>query len=677
MEANKLRIADLLHGADYNPEQWLDRPDILARDIELMKEAHCNVVSMGMFSWSMLEPEEGNYQFEWLESVINNLYDNGIYTFLSTPSGARPHWLAKKYPEVLRVEKNRVRNLFGLRHNHCYTSPAYREKVAQINGELAKRFANHPGVLLWHLSNEYGGECHCPLCQEAFRNWLKEKYQTLDALNDAWWTTFWSHRYTSWDQIESPAPHGEMMLHGLNLDWYRFVSHQTLDFVKWEKDSVKSYNPELPVTINMMYYFYGINYFDTKDLIDIVSWDSYPVWHKAGTTDLEIGCDTAMMHDIMRSIKNEPFLLMESTPSMTNWQNVAKLKKPGMHMLSSMQAVAHGSNSVQYFQWRKSRGASEKFHGAVVDHYGKSDTRVFREVSELGQRLEGLTSLTETCNQAQVAILFDWDNRWAIDDMQGPRNIGMHYKETVQQHYKAFWKMGIPTDFVDMSCDISKYKVLVAPMMYLLRNGFEQKIKAFVEAGGTLITTYWSGIVNETDLCYLEGTPHGLMDVVGLRSEEIDGLFDGETNSASATTSSWLTQSESYTCSELCDIIIPSTAKTLMTYNEDFYANQPALTVNSFGQGQAYYIATKFEDKFYDDFYAQVLEEVGIQRPIDISFPTGVIVTDREGYLFIQNFNREAVIIPALPTSCHLIDGDKDIHHDFTLNPFEVLIVHN
>ncbi len=527
MEANKLRIADLLHGADYNPEQWLDRPDILARDIELMKEAHCNVVSMGMFSWSMLEPEEGNYQFEWLESVINNLYDNGIYTFLSTPSGARPHWLAKKYPEVLRVEKNRVRNLFGLRHNHCYTSPAYREKVAQINGELAKRFANHPGVLLWHLSNEYGGECHCPLCQEAFRNWLKEKYQTLDALNDAWWTTFWSHRYTSWDQIESPAPHGEMMLHGLNLDWYRFVSHQTLDFVKWEKDSVKSYNPELPVTINMMYYFYGINYFDTKDLIDIVSWDSYPVWHKAGTTDLEIGCDTAMMHDIMRSIKNEPFLLMESTPSMTNWQNVAKLKKPGMHMLSSMQAVAHGSNSVQYFQWRKSRGASDKFHGAVIDHYGKSDTRVFREVSELGQRLEGLTPLTKTCNQAQVAILFDWDNRWAIDDMQGPRNIGMHYKETVQQHYKAFWKMGIPTDFVDMSCDISKYKVLVAPMMYLLRNGFEQKIKAFVEAGVTLITTYWSGIVNETDLCYLEGTPHGLMDVVGLRSEEIDGLFDG------------------------------------------------------------------------------------------------------------------------------------------------------
>ena len=179
METLKFSFGDFLHGADYNPEQWLDRPDILAKDIELMKEANCNVVSIGMFSWAMLEPVEGVYNFDWMANVIDRLYENGIYTILSTPSGARPNWLAQKYPEVLRVEKNRVRNLFGLRHNHCYTSPIYREKVAQINGELAKRFANHPGVILWHLSNEYGGECHCPLCQEAFRNWLKEKYKSL------------------------------------------------------------------------------------------------------------------------------------------------------------------------------------------------------------------------------------------------------------------------------------------------------------------------------------------------------------------------------------------------------------------------------------------------------------------------------------------------------------------
>lgn len=675
MEKNNWTINHFLHGADYNPEQWLDRPDILQKDIELMKKAHCNVVSMGMFSWSMLEPEEGVYKLDWLADVIENLYQNGIYTVLSTPSGARPNWLAQSYPEVLRVEKNRVRNLFGLRHNHCYTSPIYREKVALINAKLAERFANHPGVILWHLSNEYGGECHCPLCQDAFRNWLKNKYQTLDNLNQAWWTTFWSHRYTDWSQIESPAPHGEMMLHALNLDWKRFVSDQTIDFIKWEKNSVKPYNPNLPITINAMYYFYGINYFDLKDELDIISWDSYPVWHKASSTDVNIACDTAMFHDIMRSIKKAPFLLMESTPSMTNWQNVAKLKKPGMHMLSSMQAVAHGSNSVQYFQWRKSRGASEKFHGAVVDHYGKEDTRVFREVSALGERLEQLSPITQTNLKADVAILFDWDNRWAIDDMQGPRNIGMNYKETVQDHYRAFFKMGIATDFVDMSCDLTGYKVLVAPMMYMLRNGFEQKIREFVEAGGTLITTYWSGIVNETDLCFLEGTPHALMDVVGLRSEEIDGLFEGESNSATPNPSSFLTPSKSYICSELCDLVICDTATTLMTYNEDFYAGMPALTVNSFGNGKAYYIASRFEDQFLNEFYRHVISEVGLVKPFDFDLPEGVIVTQRENYLFIQNFNGVNVEMPSLDSSYQAVESDQDIHEDFILEAFEVLII--
>ena len=213
-------------------------------------------------------------------------------------------------------------------------------------------------------------------------------------------------------------------------------------------------------------------------------------------------------------------------------------------------------------------------------------------------------------------------------------------------------------------------------MMYLLRNNFEQKLKAFVEAGGTLVTTYWSGIVNETDLCYLEGTPHGLMDVLGLRSEEIDGLFDGETNSASPTTSSWLTKDKTYICSQLCDLIIPSTAQTLMTYNEDFYQNKPALTVNSFKEGHAYYIATRFEDDFYDEFYTQLLKETKIYRPLDIPLPEGVIVTDRDGYLFLQNFNHHEVTLSALPTTYQLIDGHQDIYHDFILQPFEVIIIH-
>lgn len=214
----QVQYQHLLHGGDYNPEQWLDRPDILEKDMEYFKKAHINTVSIGMFSWSMLEPEEGRYEFGWLEDTIERLYENGISVVLSTPSGARPKWLSDRYPEVLRVTPDRHRNLFGGRQNHCYTSPVYREKVTQIDQELARRFGSHPAVILWHISNEFGGECHCPLCQQAFREWLREKYGTIDNLNKQWCTTFWSHRYNSFEEIESPSPRGEMALHALTLD---------------------------------------------------------------------------------------------------------------------------------------------------------------------------------------------------------------------------------------------------------------------------------------------------------------------------------------------------------------------------------------------------------------------------------------------------------------------------
>ena len=235
----QVNFGKMLHGGDYNPEQWLDMPEILEKDIEYFKKAKINQVSMGIFSWAMLEPEEGKYQFEWMAEVIERLYKNGISVLLATPSGARPKWMADKYPEVLRVDETRHRNLFGGRHNHCYTSPVYREKVRQMNMELAKRFGNHPAVIGWHLSNEYGGECHCPLCQEEFRKWLKEKYGTIEKLNKAWATTFWSHVYNDFSQIESPSSRGENGVHGLNLDWKRFVTDRTVDFTRFEAQAVK------------------------------------------------------------------------------------------------------------------------------------------------------------------------------------------------------------------------------------------------------------------------------------------------------------------------------------------------------------------------------------------------------------------------------------------------------
>ena len=447
MRGKEVNFGKLLHGGDYNPEQWLDYPEILEQDLAYFKKARINEVSLGMFSWAFLEPEEGVFRLEWLKEVIDRLYENEIVVMLSTPTAARPRWMAEKYPEVLRVNAARERNLYGERHNHCYTSPVYREKTRIINTKLAEMFKDHPGVIAWHISNEYGGECHCPLCQEAFRGWVKKKYGTLDQLNRAWNTAFWSHTYQNFDQVESPSPKGDSSLHGLNLDWKRFVTDQTADFVKWEIKALRDAGAEQPSTINMMYNFTGLNYYKFADVIDFVSWDNYPTWHKEAETVTAM--DTGMQHDIMRSIQKKPFYLMESCPSATNWQSVSKLKKPGMLQAASLQAVAHGSDSVLYFQMRQSRGASEKFHGAVIDHYGVSDTRVFREVAKVGVALEKLQEVNGSQNPAEAAVIYDVENRWAVEDAAGPRNAGVFYKETVEKPYQAFRKLGINVDLID------------------------------------------------------------------------------------------------------------------------------------------------------------------------------------------------------------------------------------
>lgn len=632
-----------LHGGDYNPDQWKNTPEIWDEDMRLMKLAHCNAMSVGIFSWASLEPEEGKFEFGWLDEIMDKLAENGAYAVLATPSGARPAWLAAKYPEVLRVLPNRQRILFGERHNHCYTSPVYREKTRLINQKLAERYKDHPALLAWHISNEYGGECHCELCQQAFREWLKKKYDNdLDKLNHAWWTGFWSHTYTDWDQIQSPAPHGERSIHGLNLDWKRFVTHQTIEFMKNEIAPLREITPDVPVTTNFMGTYTGLNYWKFAPELDVISWDNYPRWH-GEEPDWELAYKVAFVHDINRSLKGgKPFMLMESTPSMTNWMQVAKLKRPGMHLLSSIQAVAHGSDTVQYFQWRKSRGCVEKFHGAVVDHCGHENTRVFRDVAEVGKVLEKLDPIIGTTVRPEVAIIYDWENRWAIDDVKGLIQDKKDYLLTCQSHYRPFWKNGVPVDVIDMDCDFSDYKVLIAPMLYMVRPGVAERIEKFVEAGGTFITTYWSGIVDENDLCFLGGFPGPLRKVTGIWSEEIDALYDTDVNHVVLENGNPLGLKGEYEARQLCDLIHAETAQVLATYKDDFYAGRPALTVNSFGKGKAYYIAFRNNGDFLDDFYGALIRDLNLKRVIDTDLPQGVTAqmrTDGERvFVFILNF---------------------------------------
>ncbi|MBB6634316.1 beta-galactosidase [Cohnella thailandensis] len=642
------KLPVMMHGADYNPDQWQHDPKVLEEDIRLMKLAGCNVMSVGIFAWAALEPEEGVFAFEWLDRLLDSFAKNGIYAWLATPSGARPAWMSAKYPEVLRVEANRVRNLHGMRHNHCYSSPVYREKTAILNAKLAERYANHPAVVGWHISNEFGGDCHCDYCQAEFRKWLQAKYVTLDALNSAWWAAFWAHTYTDWAQIESPAPHGESMVHAHNLDWRRFVTDRTVDFCRHEIEAVRGAGPELPATTNM-HMIEGLDYRRFADILDVVSWDSYPTWHEA-EDDSQLAAYVSFYHDLFRSLKKKPFLLMESTPSLTNWQSVSKLKRPGMHKLSSLQAVAHGSDSVQYFQWRKSRGSSEKFHGAVVDHVGHEHTRVFADVAELGRTLAGLTEVVGTPTPAETAILFDWDNRWAVKDAQGPRNMGLGYERTVYAHHRALWEHGVPTDVIGSEDDFSGYKLIVAPMLYLCREETGRKLERFVEAGGTLVSTYWSGVVDENDLCHLGGFPGPLRRTLGIWAEEIEGLYDHDRNGVRLAGGDELGLEGTYEAHELCELIHAESAEVLGVYTDDFYAGRPALTRNRLGRGQAYYMATRLKDDFLGAFYRKVAGTAGVRRALEADLPVGVtaqIRTDGDSdYVFVMNFSGEARSVP-------------------------------
>lgn len=634
------KFTHLIHGADYNPEQWTDTREIWDVDMQLMKEANCNEMTVGIFSWAELEPEEGKFDFSFLDEIIDKIYENGGRVVLATPSGARPRWLAQKYPEVLRVDEDGHRRRFGERHNHCYTTPIYREKVRLINTKLAERYGKHPAVIAWHISNEYGGKCYCEECEEAFREFVRNKYDNdINKLNHAYWSKFWSHKYTSFDEIEFPGPHGEASIHGLELDFKRFVSHQTTDFMNAEIEAIRAVCPELPITTNMMPGFYDLNYYELAQKLDVISWDSYPDWHN--NEHMTVACETAFWHDFFRALKKRPFMLMESAPGLVNWKSYNKLKRPGMDRLASLQAIAHGSDSVQYFQWRKSRGSVEKFHGAVVDHVGTNETRIFKVVQSTGATLKAIDEVCGSIVNARVAIIYDWENRWALDDSQGFAKDDKKYLETCLAYYKVLWKHGIAVDIVSAHGEFGSYDFVIAPMLYMTDEDTIQRLTSYVADGGVLYATYMLGMVDDTDLCYLGGFPGGnLKSVFGIWNEEIDTLYPDEQVSV-------VSSGKAYVGKDYCELIHAKDAEVIAVYDSEFYKGMPAATVHSYGKGQAYYQAFRDVGEFWEDMVTKILKGLGIQATLHGDLKEGVCGHKREcgdiEYFFVQNYSDQAV----------------------------------
>ena len=645
-------------GGDYNPEQWTE--DIWAEDMRLFKLAHIDTVTLNVFSWASLQPSEEVYDFSKLDRIMEMVRENGLKVVLATSTAVHPAWMARKYPEVLRTEFNGMKRKFGSRHNSCPNSPIYRKYSTAIAEKLAERYKDYDNIIAWHISNEYGGECYCENCEKAFRVWLKDKYRTIEELNRVWNTAFWGHTFYDWDDVVAPnlltehfAPE-RTTFQGISLDYSRFNSDSILGCYRLEYDAVKKHTPELPVTTNLMEFYKPLDYQKWAKYMDFVSWDSYP--------DVEATpAKMALNHELMRGLKQgKPFILMEQTPSVTNWHPYNALKRPGVMRLWSYQAVAHGSDSVMFFQMRRSIGACEKYHGAVIDHAGHENTRVFREVTAIGAELDqiGERTLGSTI-PAQAAVLFDWDNWWAIEYSAGPSCL-LKYRDEVQKYYDALYENNIPADVIGVDADLSNYKVIIAPVLYMIKPGVDEKLRQFVRSGGTLVTTFFSGYVDEHDLVTIGGYPGKLRDILGIWVEESDALPRNMTNSFT-----W--DGCKHEAVILCDLLHSEGAEVLATYDEDFYAGMPALTKNTFGEGAAYYVATRSDAAFYDKLIQQICAEQGV-API-CNTPTGVeaslrVMEDRK-YLFLLNHSKEMQVVTAendyydILNDCDIAKGEE------------------
>ena len=658
----------IIHGGDYNPDQWIKTPEIWDEDMRLMKEAGINSATVGIFAWSLIEPEEGVYDFSFLDTILDKMHENGIRAVLATPSGARPPWLSQKYPEVLRVEETGIRNEFGVRHNHCLTSPVYREKVRNINRLLAERYKDHPALMMWHISNEYSGECHCDLCQNAFREWLKKEYNNdLEELNFRWWNGFWSHRVTDWEQISSPKFRGENHVSALKLCWNRFVSDSHISFFENEIGPLRELTPHIPVTTNFMGFYNGIDYQKLAKKLDIVSYDSYPPFDIEDPS--EVAREWTFVYDTYRSMGGgRPFFLMESSPSLVNWRDINRLHPPGRHSQKSLLAVAYGADSVQYFQWRKSRGGHEKFHGAVVDHIGTNETRVFREVARLGEELKRLGGVTGGKCDSRVAVICDWENSWAVTHFHGYNNLRRDYFEECEKWHRPFALRGIPCDTISQDDDFSGYDLVIAPFLYMLKDGTAEKIEKYTENGGNFVATYLFGVADKDDMAFYGGLPTGnLRKVFGIWAEESSGIPEGKEGTAQFCGKTYKTQ-------HMLDVIHSEGAEILGTYTSDFFSGEPAVTKNKWGKGYAYYTAFRNDEDFTDDFCGELVKTLDIKPDTDIKASENVLIRKRGDYIFLFNFTEEEQTVSLDRTYTDVLN-ETEVAGELTLSSTAYLVL--
>jgi beta-galactosidase len=650
------RLGRIAYGGDYNPEQWPE--EVQDEDMRLMKEAGVSLVSLGIFAWAKVEPRPGEYDFSWFDRTMDRLDDAGVAVCLGTMTASPPPWLAARHPETLPVTVDGVRLSPGSRQHYCPSSPVYRDHAARLVEQVAGRYGDHPAVALWHVGNEFGCHikaCYCDVSAEAFRRWLADRYGDVDALNEAWSTTFWSQRYDSFAEVLPPRKAPSFRNPAQQIDYARFGSDELLACYLAERRILGRVTPEVPVTTNFVPLAKTLDLFEWGRHMDVVSYDSYPDPHPHPHQD-DAAARTAFGYDVMRSMRGgQPWMLMEQAPSAVNWRPRNGPKPPGVMRLWSWQAIAHGADSVMFFQWRQSRGGAEKFHSGMVPHGGPA-TRTFREVRDLGRELADNPGLAGARQPgSDVAIVLDWSSWWGLELGARPSE-GVRLMDTVLAHYRPLYDAGVPCDVVPPGADLSGYRLVVVPNLYMVDQADAARIEGYVRDGGTLLMSFFSGIVDSRDRVHLGGYPAPFRRVLGLRVEEFwplpqngtiglhwggldrGGLDRGGLDRAGA--------GRGTVWSEEVHL---EGAEAVAAFGTGELAGMPAITEHRFGNGTAWYLATRPDPPTMRGLLDRVRERAGVE-PVLPGLPEGVQVRVRRGadgtdYHVMLNLGAEPVTV--------------------------------
>ncbi|MBO0984174.1 beta-galactosidase [Rathayibacter sp. SD072] len=626
--------SEIRYGGDYNPEQW--PREVWDEDIALMRSAGVNLVSIGIFSWALLEPREGEYDFSFLDELIGLLHAAGIDVDLATPTAAPPAWFWKKYPEARPVTREGVTLGWGSRGMVSPSSPEYRAACVALTERLAERYAAHPAVVLWHVHNEYGApisEDYSEYSVRAFRTWLQRRYGTLDALNSAWGTLFWGQVYGEWDEIDAPRVSASTVNQTQRLDFARFTSDALLECFRAERDAIKRFAPDTPVTTNFMATNCpSVDLWKWSEEVDIVANDHYLAAERRDNHVL-----LALDADLTRSLAGgAPWILMEHSTSAVNWQPRNIAKRPGELARNSMSHLARGADAILYFQFRASRYGAEKFHSAMLPHAGVG-SRVWKEVVALGDELAGLGEVLGSRVHARAAILWDWESFWA-QDLEWRPSVELEHRERVIAYYTELWRRGVSTDFAHPHADLSSYDIVLAPALYLVDETSKANVESYVHGGGTFVASYFSGVVDQDDAVHAGGAPGAFREVLGVAVPEFLPLHADETVALStgASASGWAEE------------LVLEGAVAVADYVDGPAAGGPAVTRHGYGSGRSWYVSTRVSGDDLGAIVEDALRDAGIEARLS---PEGLETVTRVGedaeYAFFLNHSGDDVLVDA------------------------------